>query len=61
MEERELVAEAAISHQLDDIATRLERLEATLTRLQKHSGTNTPAAARRGRARAASPESENST
>lgn len=44
VEERELVAEAEISQQLDDIATRLERLEATLSRLKEHSGTDSQSA-----------------
>lgn len=47
VEERELVSEAEIAHRLDSIATRLERLEATLKRLDEHSSTEEGASPQR--------------
>ena len=47
VEKRELAAEAEIADRLDDIATRLERLEATLKRLDEHASTEDGAAPRR--------------
>ena len=47
VEERELVAEAEVAHRLDSIATHLERLEATLKRLDEHSSTVDGAAPQR--------------